>query len=198
MSARKLPKKILMANLMALAAAEASHDDEHRARFNQLIARTKSLLDASTDPEVIHRMRLDLDFGEIVHIAKTYLRMRKEEFVQAVDVLNTPISRVVDNCPSGKDIRDLPQWMLMTAEEMHLSFSLLTPYEATGFIAEKGAMWGYTAAEIARAKKEHKPLEYARLAKRDAEDRARQEAETARIAARPTSGYTSYDYIPAA
>lgn len=182
MSTRKLPKKVLMANLMAQAAAEASHDNEHRARFNQLIARTKGLLDAATDPEAIHRMRLDLDFSEIVHIAKNYLRMQKDEFEAAVSVLNTPISRVVNTCPSGKDIRDLPEWMLAKPEELRLSYRLMTHHEATGFIAEKGAMWGYTAAEIARAKKEHKPLEYARLAKRDAEDKARQEAETDRVA----------------
>ena len=193
---KQLPKKIRMANLIAIAAEEAAHDDEHRAEFEKLITRIKNDLDSAMDPEIIHRLGLDSEFAEVVRIAKTRLRMKKEEFVDAVTVLNTPISRVVDRCPAGKDNRDVPDILRMTEEELRMSYSLMTPYAAADFIAHHGAKVGYSAPEIAMARKELKPLEADRLAKRHAGDLERQAAESARIAARASAGYTATLYTP--
>lgn len=191
---KQLAKNVRIANLVAVAAEEAAHEHEHRAKFEKLINQIKSALDGGMDPEIIHRLRLDFDFSDAVRIAKRHLRMKKEEFEAAVAVLNTPISRVVDRCPSGKDTRDVPDWMRMTAEELRLSYDLMTHYDATDFIVLRGAMWGYTASEIAVAKKEHRPLEAARLAKRHAGDMERQATESARIAARASAGHTATLY----
>ncbi|WP_284776592.1 hypothetical protein [Agrobacterium sp. lyk4-40-TYG-31] len=166
---KQLAKKSRMANLIAIAAEEAAHDDEHRARFEKLIGQIKRTLDGTTDPEIIHRQSLNLDFAEVVRIAKTRLRMRKEEFEAAVANLNTDISRVVNDCPAGKDVGDTPEFMLMTAEELRMSYSLMTPYAAADFIANYGANWGYTASEIAVARKELRPFEQARREKMAAE-----------------------------
>lgn len=193
---KQLAKKVRMANLVAIAAEEAAHDEEHRARFEKLIMRIKGALDATTDPEDIHRLRLDSDFAEVVRIAKTRLRMRKEGFVEAVAALNTPISRVIDMCPAGKDSRDIVDILRMTAEELRMSYSLMTPYAAADFIAHYGANWGYTASEIAMARKELRPLERARRTKIAEADEVRAATESARIAARATAAYTATLYAP--
>lgn len=112
------------------------------------------------------------EFGNALHIAKHGLRIRAADFKAAVSVLNTRISRVINTCPGGKDTRDLPQFMRITAEELRLSYSLLTPNEATKFVSEKGSMWGYFASEIALAKQDHRAPEQARVARRHAEDLA--------------------------
>lgn len=182
MSARKLPKKILMANLMAQAAAEASHDDEHRARFDKLIARIKAYLDAATDSDVIHRYHLDSDFSELIHIAKQYLRMKPEEFEAAVSVLNTPISRVVNTWPSGKDTRDVPDYRRVPQEFLRLPYTLTSPMGELEIIAG-GAGRGYTATQIAHANKALRPLERARRAKIAEEDEVRAAARSAEIEA---------------
>lgn len=191
---KQLSKKVRMANLVAIAAEEAAHDDEHRARFEVLIARIKNDLDSTTDPEIIHRLGLDSEFAEVVRIAKTRLRMKKQEFVEAVAVLNTPISRVVDMCPAGKDSRDIPDFLRMTPEELRMSYSLMTPHAAADFISNYGAKWGYTAAEIAVARKELSPLERARRAKIADVYEVRVAAESARLAARASTGYTATLY----
>lgn len=189
MSAKKLSKKTLTANLIALAAADAAHDDEHRARFDAIIDRLQVWIGEVSDPLEHLPHYIGDSFADALHIAKHRLRMSQQEFESAVVNLNTPVSRVLNVCPSGKDVREIPEFMLMTSEELRLSYRLLTPYEATKFIAEKGAIWGYTASEIALAKKAHRPLEQARVARRYDEDQARQAAETARLAARPSTGY---------
>ncbi|OCW56255.1 hypothetical protein [Hoeflea olei] len=173
MSTRKLPKKVLIANLVAIAEAEAAQEHEHRARFDKLIAAIKTELDASADPAVIRTNGLDTVFGDVVRIAKEHLRMRTEEFEAAVASLNTPISRVVDNCPAGKDMRVLPEGypreMLMKPEELRLSYSLMTPAEEARFISEAGSLVGYDAAQIARAGKSLRAFEQARRARLSAE-----------------------------
>ena len=191
---KQLSKKVRMANLVAIAAEEAAHDDEHRAKFEKLIIRIKSALDSTTDPKIIHRLSLDSDFSEVVWIAKTRLRMRKQEFVEAVAALNTPISRVIDMCPAGKDSRDIADCLRMTPEELRMSYSLMTPHAAADFISNYGAKWGYTAAEIAVARKEFTPLERARRARIAEADEVRAAAESARIAARTSAGYTATLY----
>lgn len=193
---KQLAKKVRMANLVAIAAEEAAHDDEHRARFDKLVARIKSDLDSTMDPEIIHRLGLDSEFAEVVRIAKTRLRMKKEEFAEAVSVLNTPISRVVDRCPAGNDSRDIPDILRMTQEELRMSYSLMTPHAAADFVSNYGAKWGYTAAEIAVARKEFTPLERARRAKIAEAAEAIAAAESVRVAARVSAGYTATLYAP--
>jgi hypothetical protein len=188
MSARKLPKKVLMANLMAIAAAEAAHEDDHRARFDKLIARIRSALDSALNSvddssaiEHLDRQTVS-DFHEARRIAKEHLRMRNEGFEAAVAVLNTPISRVVNTCPSGKDTRDLPDWLLATPEFLRLSYDLKTPEGELGFIVECGARWGYTATQIAKAKQDLKAIRKSKApfrAKLAAEKAAAEEAERA-------------------
>lgn len=163
MSTKKLSKNTLTANLIALAAADAAHDDEHRARFETLIKRIRTALDEIADVGEHLESHFQTDWAEVRQIAKHRLRMSAEKFEAAVVSLNTPVSRVINTCPSGRDVRDLPEFMLMTAEELRLSYRLSSVYDATKFISERGAIWGYSASEIARAKKEHRPLEQARL-----------------------------------
>ncbi len=189
MSTKKLSKNTLAANLIALAAADAAHNDEHRARFRKIVEGISARLSVMSDTSELVGSGLDLDFSDALHIAKTYLRMRKEEFVAAVDILNTPISRVVDMCPSGKDIRNVPEWLRATSEELRLSYSLMTPYNATAFVADKGAMWGYSASEIAGAKKEHRPLEQDRRDRMAAEAEKVAAASRAKIAADMRAGH---------
>lgn len=176
MSKKNLTKKTLRANLLAMAAEEAAQEHEHRASFERWIESIRVQLESMTEPEDFIRSSVGDQFGIVLDIAKRVLRMPKHEFEAAVAVLNTPVSRVVDRCPSGKDTRDKPEWMRMTAEELRLSYDLMTPWAATGWIADHGAKVGYTAAQIATAKKEYKPLEIARCIKRDEEDDARARA----------------------
>lgn len=189
MSTRKLGKKTLKANLLAMAAEEAAQEHEHRARFEREIEYIRVQLEAMKEPEDFIRSSVNDQFGFALDIAKRILRMPKQEFEAAVAVLNTAVSRVVDRCPSGKDTRDKPEWMRMTAEELRLSYNLMTPWAATGWIADHGAKVGYTAAQIAAAKKEHKPLEIARCIKRDAEDDARARARRSEIDAALQASY---------
>lgn len=153
MSTRKLPKAVLKANLLALAAEDAAHEADYRARFDRMIAQLKAALDAATDPIVIRSGGLDTAFSDLVRLAKDHLRMKAPEFEAAVSGLNTDISRVVNTCPAGKDLRELPKGftreMLMTPEELRLSYSLKTPVEESRFISEAGAVVGYDAARIA-------------------------------------------------
>ncbi|WP_370035949.1 hypothetical protein [Sinorhizobium fredii] len=179
---------------MAMAAEEAAHEHEHRARFEREVEYIRGRLAAIKDPSEFVDSGLNFNFSDVVHIAKQHLRMPAAEFEAAVSVLNTAVSRVVNDRPSGKDTRDIADWLRMTDEELRLSYSLRTPYDAADFIAHHGSKVGYTAAQIASAKAEYRPLELARLEKRDAEDRARQVAERARIDARVKAGYTVTTY----
>jgi hypothetical protein len=190
MSTKNLGKKTLKANLLAMAAEEAMQEHEHRARFVSKIEYIRGRLEAMKDPSEFVGSGLNFDFSDVVHIAKQHLRMRADEFEATVSVLNTAVSRVVNNWPSAKDTRDLPNWLRMTEEELRLSYSLRTPYNAADFIAHHGAKVGYTAAQIAKAKSEFRPLESARRAKLFDEDEQRRIAESARIASRPKSGYS--------
>ncbi len=194
MSTKNLSKKTLKANLLAMAAEEVAQEHEHRARFVGKIEYIRGRLTAMRDPSEFVGSGLNSVFGDVLHIAKQHLRMRADEFEAAVSVLNTAVSRVVNDRPSGKDTRNIADWLRMTEEELRLCYSLRTPYDAADFIAHHGAKVGYTAAQIARAKAEYRPLELARLEKRDAEDTARQVAERARIDARMKAGYTVTTY----
>ncbi len=194
MSKKTLTNKTLKANLLAMAAEEAAQEHEHRAKFERQIEYIRGRLEAMKDPAEFVSSSLNFDFADVVHIAKQHLRMQATEFEAAVSVLNTAISRVVNDRPSGKDTREIPDWMRMTDEELRLSYSLRTPYATADFIAHHGAKVGYNAAQIAKAKAEYRPLELARLEKRDAEDRARQVAERARIDARMKARYSVTTY----
>lgn len=174
-------KKTLKAALLALAAEEAAQEHEHRGRFESLIERIRERLAEMTDATEVVTSGVRDDFSTVIHLAKRVLRMKKDDFEAAVSVLNTPVSRVVDCCPSGKDTRDVPDWMRMTAEEMRMSYDLMTPYEATGWISDHGAQWGYGAAAIATARLEHKVLNGERLTKLALEAQARTEAERAQL-----------------
>lgn len=173
MSTRKLGKKTLKANLLTMAAEEAAQEHDHRERFEREIEYIRARLSAMQDPSEFVGSGLNFVFSDVVHIAKNHLRMRADEFEAAVSMLNTAVSRVVNDHPSGRDTRDIADWLRMTDEELRLSYSLRTPYNAADFIAHHGAKVGYTAAQIARAKAEFKPLEIARCIKRDEEDDAR-------------------------
>lgn len=173
MSTRKLPKAVLKANLLALAAQDAAHEADHRARFDKLIAQIKQALDAASDPIVIRRNGLDTAFGDVVRLAKHHLRMKAPEFEAEVSGLNTDISRVVNNCPAGKDLRELPEgWpreMLMKPEELRLSYSLMTPKGEAEYISNAGAVVGYDAASIARARTASRVFDLARRERMAAE-----------------------------
>lgn len=177
----KLGKKTTKEILLALAAEEAASEQEHRVRFNRRIEYIQGRLSAMSDASEFTPSGVSMDFLEVVRIAKHVLRMQPEEFEEAVAVLNTPFSRVVNRSPLGKDTRDVPDWMRATAEELRLSYSLMTPYDAAGWIADHGSKVGYTAAQIAAARAEFKPLERERLARRDAEDAARARARSLEI-----------------
>lgn len=181
MSKKNLTKKTLKANLLAMAAEEAAQEHEHRARFVREIDSIRAQLESMAEPEDFIRSSVAAQFGDVLDIAKRVLRMPKQEFEAAVAVLNTAVSRVVDRCPSGKETRDVPKWMQMTAEELRLSYDLMTPWAATDWIARHGAKVGYTASQIAKATKEYKPLEIARCIKRDEADEARAAARRAEI-----------------
>ena len=197
MSTRKLPKKVLTANLLALAAADAATDDDHRARFDLLIHRIREALTDAQGPEVIHQRGLDCDFAEAKRIARDSLGMSPQDFERAVAGLNTGISRVVNTCPCGRDPRDLPDFLKMTADEILWPYDLRTPFDAALFVVRHGKMWGFSPAEIFKAEAEFRKLDRARRAKIAEEDEARAKIHSARIAARPTAGYTSYVYNPA-
>ncbi|MBX5111994.1 hypothetical protein HJB51_29115 [Rhizobium lentis] len=189
MSKKNLTKKTLRANLLAMAAEEAAQEHEHRSSFERLISSIRVQLESMTESEDFIRSSVNDQFGSALDIAKRVLRMSKQEFEAAVAVLNTAVSRVVDRCPSGRDTRDVPEWMQMTAEELRLSYDLMTPWAATGWIADHGAKVGYTAAQIAAARKEYKPLEIARCIKRDDEDDARARARRSQIEALSRASY---------
>lgn len=182
MSTRKLPKAVLKANLLAIAAEDAAHEADHRARFDKLIAQIKADLDAAIDPIVIRSGGLDTAFSDVVRLAKHHLRMKAPEFEAAVSDLNTDISRVVNNCPAGKDLRELPEgWpreMLMKPEELRLSYSLMTPEGEAKYISNAGAIVGYDAARIAKARKAFRVFDQARR------ERMAVEAEEAAAASR--------------
>ncbi|MCS4092609.1 hypothetical protein [Rhizobium sp. BK176] len=189
MSKKNLTKKTLKANLLAMAAEEAAQEHEHRASFERLIASIRAQLESMAEPEDFIRSSVNDQFGVALDIAKRVLRMPKHEFEAAAAVLNTAVSRVVDRCPSGKDTRDVPEWMQMTAEELRLSYDLMTPWAATDWIVRHGAKVGYTASQIAKATKEYKPLEIARCTKRDEGDEARAVARRAEIEALSRASY---------
>ncbi|MGO7273899.1 hypothetical protein ACCT18_01175 [Rhizobium ruizarguesonis] len=189
MTRKNLTKKTLKANLLAMAAEEAAQEHEHRASFERQIESIRKQLKSMAQPEDFIRSSVSHQFMDALDLAKRVLRMPKHEFEAAVAVLNTAVSRVVDRCPSGKDGRDVPDWMQMTAEELRLSYDLMTPWAATGWIADHGAKVGYTAAKIAAAKKEYKPLEIARCVKRDVEDDARARARRDEIEALSHASY---------
>ena len=173
MSTRKLPKAVLKANLLALAAEDAAHEAEHRARFDKVIAQIRNVLDVSSDPIVIRSRGLDMAFSDVVRIAKHHLRMKAPEFEAAVACLNTDISRVVNTHPAATDLRELPagypREMLMTPEELRLSYSLMTPAQEAGFIADAGAAVGFDAARIAQARKAYRVFDRARRERMAAE-----------------------------
>ncbi len=173
MSTRKLPKAVLKANLLALAAEEAAQEGDHRALFDKLIGQIKAALDVATDPIVIRRNSLDTTFGDVVHIAKQHLRMKAPEFEAAVAHLNTDISRVVNTHPAPRDLRELPagypREMLMTPEELRLSYSLMAPEQEAWFVSQAGAVVGYDAARIARATKAYRVFDRARRERMAAE-----------------------------
>ncbi len=173
MSTRKLPKAVLKANLLALAAEDAAQEADHRARFDKLIGQIKAALDAATDPIVIRSGGLDMIFSDVVRIAKEHLRMKAPEFEAAVADLNTDISRVVNTHPAARDLRELPEEyprdMIMTPEELRLSYSLMTPESESEFIAEAGAGVGYDAARIAEARKAYRVFDRARRERMAAE-----------------------------
>lgn len=184
MSTKNLSKKTLKANLLAMAAEEVAQEHEHRATFERSIESIRVQLESMNDTDDFIRSGVNDQFQIAVDLAKRILRMPKHEFEAAVAGLNTLHSRVVDRCPSGKDPRDIPEWLQMTAEELRLSYSLMTPWAASDWIARHGAKVGYTAAQIAEAKKEYKPLEIARCIKRDDEDDARAAARRSEIDAK--------------
>lgn len=194
MTRKNLTKKTLKANLLAMAAEEAAHEHEHRATFERKIEYIRGRLTAMKDPQEFIDSYLQFDFGDVVRIAKKHLRMRADEFEAFVSVLNTSVSRVVNDWPSGKDTRDIADWLRATDEELRLQYSLRTPYRAADFIAHHGSKVGYNAAQIATAKREYKALELARVEKRHAEDQARAAAESERIAMRHGAGYTMTVY----
>jgi hypothetical protein len=90
-----------------------------------------------------------------------------------VSDLNTDISRVVNNCPAGKDLRELPEGypreMLMRPDELRLSYSLMTPEGESRFITEAGSIVGYDAARIAKARKACRVFDQARRERMAAE-----------------------------
>lgn len=185
MNTRKLPKAVLKANLLALAAEDAAHEADHRARFDKLIAQIKAALDVATDPIVIRSNSLDTAFGDVVQIAKQHLRMKAPEFEATVAHLNTDISRVVNTHPAATDLRKLPAgWpreMLMTPEELRLSYSLMAPEQEARFISEAGAVVGYDAARIAQARKADKVFDQARRERMAAEAEEVAEASRAKF-----------------
>ncbi|GMB82741.1 hypothetical protein NN6n1_35240 [Shinella zoogloeoides] len=173
MSTKKLPKKVLTANLLALAAADAATDHDHRARFDRLIQRMKKSLADAQGPEVIHQRGLASDFAEARLIARDKLRMKDAEFEAAVADLNGPYSRVVNTCPCGKDTRNLPDFLKMTADDLRLTYDLRTPFDAVFFVVRHGKTWGYSEAQIAQAEIEFRKLDRARRAKIAEADEAR-------------------------
>ncbi|MBB3520960.1 hypothetical protein [Rhizobium sp. BK456] len=192
---KNLPKATLRANLLALAEESDRDQYAHRARFQQLVEWTRSAIEGLATPDELCTSAAPGFFRDAVHIAKRILRMEKAEFESAVAVLNTRISRVVDDCPSGKDTRDLPyEWLRMRPDELHMTYSLMTPYDAAEFIADRGALAGYGPEEIAKARAEYRVLDKARQMKRGEEDKQRAIAERARLAARVKSGYTVTTY----
>lgn len=114
---KKLPKNIMIANLLAQAAADIATDEDHRAQFDHLIEGIKGALATAHGPEVVHDRGLDSDFTAARHIAQDKLRMSPAEFESVVAVLNTPFSRVVKTSPSGKDPRDLPDFLKISDED---------------------------------------------------------------------------------
>ncbi len=131
-------------------------------------------------------------------IARDNLRMSPKDFERAVADLNTPVSRVVNTCPCGRDPRDLPDFLKMTADEILWPYDLRTPFDAVFFVVRHGKTWGMSSAEILKAEAEFRKLDRARRAKIAEEDEARAAIVSARIAARPKAGYMSYVYNPAA
>jgi len=188
---KKLPKDVLIANLLAQAAADIATDDDHRARFNHLIERIKGALATAQGPEVVHDRSLDSDFAEACLLAKDKLRMSPKEFESVVAVLNSPFSRVVNTCPGGKDPRDLPAFLKMSDEEMRFAFDLRTPYDAALFVVCHGKTWGYSESQILKAEAEFRTLDRARRKKIAEADEVRAAAESARIAARVSACYTA-------
>ncbi|ASP98411.1 hypothetical protein CN065_14245 [Sinorhizobium meliloti] len=191
---KKLPKNIMIANLLAQAAADAAGDEDHRAQFDHLIDGIKSALATAHGPEVVHDRGLDSDFIAARHIAQDKLRMSPAEFENVVSVLNTPFSRVIKISPSGKGPRDLPDFLKMPDDEMRIAFDLRTPYDAAFFVARHGKSWGYSEAQVLKAESELRPLDRARRAKIAEADEVRAAAESARIAARASAGYTATLY----
>jgi hypothetical protein len=181
MSTKKLPKSVLKANLLAIADAEIAQEADHRARFEKLVARLKVTLEATSDPDDIHRYSLNLDFAEARNIAKWKLRMTAADFEAATSGLNTHISRVVNTHPSGLDTRDVPDWLRMRPDELRLCYELMSHARAADYIAYAGARVGYSATEIAQAKKVARSFELERREKLAAEDEARAAARTAEI-----------------
>lgn len=194
MSSKKLSKKVLTANLLALAAVEIATDADHRDRFESLLERIRRALATAEGPEVIHQRGLGADFAEARHIAKEKLRMSPKAFESTVADLNTQFSRVVNTCPTGKDPRDLPDYLKMPDDEANYAYELRTPYDAVFFIVRHGKTWGFSAAQILKADVEFRLFEKVRRAKLFEEDEARRIAESARIAARPKSGYLITTY----
>jgi hypothetical protein len=186
---KKLKKTTLAAALHALAEEDRRDEAEHRVRFEKMIGWAKSEIDRLSSPEQLCTSAALTFFNEANDIAKRIPGMDKAEFEAAVACLNTSISRVIDNGPSGKDTRDLPECMRMRPDELHMSYSLLSPYDASEFIAERGALAGYAPAEVARAGMEYQTLKKARWAKVAEEDRQRAAARHAKIEADLRAGY---------
>lgn len=194
MRSKKLSEKVLTANILVAAAAEMVTDADHRDRFDSLLERIRQALAAASGPEVIHQRDLDGDFEEARQIAKEKLRMSPKAFEAAVAVLNTQFSLVVNTCPTGRDPRNLPDFLKMTDDEASYAYDLRTPYDAAFFIVRFGKTWGFSEAQILKADVKFRSLEKIRRAKLFEEDEARRIAESARIAARPKSGYLVTTY----
>lgn len=178
---KNLSKITLAAALMALAEEERRDEAEHRARFDKMIRWGKSEIDLLSSPEHLCTSAAMTAFNEAVDIARRLLRMSKRDFECGTAELNTSISRVIDTCPSGKDHRDVRERMHMRDAELRMSYSLMSPYHASEFIAERGALVGYVPADVARAKIEYTRLEKARRAKVAEEDRQRAQERSAKI-----------------
>ncbi len=195
MTSKKLGKKTIDAMLFSLAEEGERTEAEHRERFLKLVEWARSTIDGLATPDQLCTSPAPTFFRDALHIARDLLRMEKNEFERAVAVLNTPISRIVDNCPSGVDTRDLPyEWLRMRPDELRMTYSLMTPYDASEFISDKGVLAGYSPEAIGRAREEYRVLEKARRAKLCEDDRQRAVAERARLAARMEAGYAVTTY----
>ncbi|MDR6663991.1 hypothetical protein [Rhizobium sp. 1399] len=192
---KNLSKATLRSNLLALAEESDRDQDAHRARFLRLVEWTRSTIEGLSTPDQLCTSAAPGFFSDAVHIAKRIVRMEKLEFEAAVAILNTPLSRVVDDCPSGVDTRDLPyEWLRMRPDELRMSYSLKTPYEAADYVAHQGVLAGYAPEAIAKAREEYRVLEKARRTKLGEEDKQRAIAERARLDARMQAGYTVTTY----